>query len=223
MTAVRALGVDMIYGKGAAQVHALRGVSFTVATGEILILMGPSGSGKTTLLSVVSGILRPTAGTVELFDAEITRLSRQKLAEFRRRHVGFVFQGFNLFGALTARENVEVALHLKGTNGRVARNEAKRLLERTGISQRAQHLPRDMSGGEKQRVSIARALAGHPSLIVADEPTASLDSESGHAVTALLRALAKENGCTVLIVTHDTRIADTGDRIARLTDGMLLP
>jgi putative ABC transport system ATP-binding protein len=223
MTAVRALDVDMIYGKGPAQVHALRGVSFTVAPGEILILMGPSGSGKTTLLSVVSGILRPTAGTVELFDSEITRLSRQKLAEFRRRHLGFIFQGFNLFGALTARENVEVALHLKGTNGRPARIEANRLLERTGISQRAEHLPKDMSGGEKQRVSIARALAGNPSLIVADEPTASLDSESGHAVTALLRALAKENGCTVLIVTHDTRIADTGDRIARLTDGMLLP
>lgn len=223
MTALTARGLEMIYGSGPARVHALRNASLDVRRGEILILMGPSGSGKTTLLSVVSGILKPTAGTVELFGTEITRLPRQQLTEFRRRHLGFIFQGFNLFGALTARENVEVTVRLKGTSGRGARNEANRLLECAGISQRADHLPRDMSGGEKQRVSIARALAGNPSLIVADEPTASLDSESGHAVTALLRSLAKENDCTVLIVTHDTRIADTGDRIARMTDGMLLP
>jgi putative ABC transport system ATP-binding protein len=218
---VRARDVEMRYGAGPTQVRALRGVSLDVAGGEILVLMGPSGSGKTTLLSVLSGILTPTAGSVTLFDTEITQLGRAEMAGVRRKRLGFIFQGFNLFGALTARENVQLALALKGASAKAARIEADRLLDRVGIAHGAHRLPCDLSGGEKQRVSIARALAGAPSLVLADEPTASLDSESGHAVTALLRALAKEDGCTVIIVTHDARIADVADRVMHLADGKL--
>jgi putative ABC transport system ATP-binding protein len=220
-TAMRARGLHKVYGSGNASVCALQDVSLDVTGGEVLVLMGPSGSGKTTLLSVLAGILTPTTGSVHVNDTEITALSRRDAADFRRRHFGFVFQGFNLFGALSARENVELALHLKGVRGAAARDESHRLLQSAGIDHRAGSHPRDLSGGEKQRVSIARALACAPSVVFADEPTASLDSESGHAVIALLRALAKERGCTVFIVTHDSRIADVADRVVYLSDGSL--
>ena len=222
MTAVmRARGLEKTYGTGHARVRALRDVSLDVAGGEVLVLMGPSGSGKTTLLSVLAGILTPTAGSVHSFDTEITALSRRDATEFRRLHFGFVFQGFNLFGGLTAQENVEVALHVKGARGPAVRDEARSLLQSAGIGHRATHYPRDLSGGEKQRVSIARSLACEPSVVFADEPTASLDSASGHAVIALLRNLAKDRGCTVFIVTHDLRIADVADRVVHMSDGSL--
>jgi putative ABC transport system ATP-binding protein len=221
-TAMRARGLHKVYGSGNASVCALQDVSLDVAGGEVLVLMGPSGSGKTTLLSVLAGILTPTTGSVHVNDIEITALSRRDAADFRRRYFGFVFQGFNLFGALSARENVELALHLKGVRGAAAREESHRLLKSAGIGHRAGSHPRDLSGGEKQRVSIARALACDPRIIFADEPTASLDSESGHAVIELLRALAKERGCTVFIVTHDSRIADVADRVVHLCDGSLV-
>lgn len=218
---ISAQRLEKIYGSGASQVRALHDASISIASGEFLVLMGPSGSGKTTLLSLLAGILTPTAGTVEVFGTEITPLSMRERAAFRRKYFGFVFQGFNLFGALTARENVEVALSLKGTNGRAIRPEADRLLARVGIGHCAKRLPRDLSGGEKQRVSIARALACHPAVIIADEPTASLDFENGNAVIVLLRALAKEEDCTVIIATHDVRIVDTLDRVVCLADGVL--
>jgi putative ABC transport system ATP-binding protein len=221
-TAMRARGLHKVYGSGNARVCALQDVSLDVAGGEVLVLMGPSGSGKTTLLSVLAGILTPTTGSVSVNDTEITALSRRDAADFRRRHFGFIFQGFNLFGALSARENVELALHLKGVRGAAAREASHKLLQSAGIDHRAGSHPRDLSGGEKQRVSIARALACDPRVIFADEPTASLDSESGHAVIALLRALAKERGCTVFIVTHDSRIADVADRVVYLSDGSLM-
>ncbi|HLJ85106.1 MAG TPA: ABC transporter ATP-binding protein [Candidatus Eremiobacteraceae bacterium] len=220
-TAMRARGLHKVYGSGHARVCALQDVSLDVTGGEVLVLMGPSGSGKTTLLSVLAGILTPTTGSVYVDDTEITALTRRDAADFRRRHFGFVFQGFNLFGALSARENVELALHLKGVRGAAARDQSHHLLQSAGIGHRAGSHPRDLSGGEKQRVSIARALACDPSVVFADEPTASLDSESGHAVIALLRALAKERGCTVFIVTHDSRIADVADRVVYLSDGAL--
>ncbi len=183
--------------------------------------MGPSGSGKTTLLSILAGMLTPTKGRINLLGQDITGLSRSRLARFRRENIGFIFQGFNLFPALTALENVETALDVKGIRGAGAKRQARSLLEEVGLADKAKQLPRDLSGGQKQRVAIARALAGNPKLIMADEPTAALDSKSGHAVIELLRQLAKEHDRTVLMVTHDPRIIDVADRVAYLEDGLL--
>jgi putative ABC transport system ATP-binding protein len=165
--------------------------------------------------------LTPTSGHVDLLGQTITQLSPKQLANFRLQNIGFVFQGFNLFPALSAAENVEVALNLKGIRGPQAKKMARKLLDRVALSHRADHLPKVMSGGEKQRVAIARALAGHPPLILADEPTAALDSRNGHGVMELLRSLAKEDGSTIVIVTHDPRIIDIADRVAHLEDGEL--
>jgi putative ABC transport system ATP-binding protein len=220
-SAIACHGIEMVYHSGSARYQALYGVNFAVQVGDIQLLMGPSGSGKTTLLSILSGILTPTAGTVTLLGEEITRMSKAQLAKFRLENIGFIFQGFNLFPALTALENVEVALNLKGIHGGAARKIALALLEEVGLSSKAQMLPRDLSGGQKQRVAIARALAGDPALIMADEPTAALDSQNGYAVTLLLQKLAKERGRTVLLVTHDPRIVNVADRIAYMEDGRL--
>ncbi|MEO0406582.1 MAG: ABC transporter ATP-binding protein [Cyanobacteria bacterium P01_A01_bin.135] len=195
-------------------------VSLSVAAGDIQLLMGPSGSGKTTLLSVLGGILTPTAGRVKILGEEITQMPRSQLSSFRLQNIGFVFQGFNLFPALTAAENVEVVLKMQGDSSH-PRRTARELLEQVELLHRADAYPRNLSGGQKQRVAIARALAGHPPVIMADEPTASLDSKSGYAVISLLRRLAKEEGTTVLIVTHDPRIQDVADSIAYLEDGRL--
>ncbi|BAS56018.1 putative ABC transporter ATP-binding protein [Leptolyngbya boryana NIES-2135] len=219
--AISACGVEMVYQTGGDRYHALRHVDLTVRYGDIQLLMGPSGSGKTTLLSILAGILTPTAGSVRLLGQEITKLSSSKLAQFRLENIGFIFQGFNLFPALSAIENIEVALNLKGIRGSAARQQAMQLLDQVGLADRAKLHPQDLSGGQKQRVAIARALAGNPTLIMADEPTAALDSHNGHAVIELLRTLAKERGRTVLIVTHDPRIADVADHIAYLEDGIL--
>lgn len=217
--AIRAHDVRMTYGSGASAVHALKGVSLELAQGEIMLMMGPSGSGKTTFLSILGGILTPTGGEVFLEGTRITGLHRRELARFRLEHVGFIFQGFNLFGALTARENVELSYNIRGVGGRHARADAMRLLERLGIGAQAQRLPRDLSGGEKQRVAIARALAGNPRVMMADEPTSSLDADHGRAVVEMLRELARERGTTVLIVAHDERIKAFADRVVELNDG----
>lgn len=220
--AVVARGVEMVYNSGAEPYHVLKGIDLDINRGDVQLLMGPSGSGKTTLLSILAGILTPTAGSVRLLGQEITRMSRSQLSQFRLDNIGFIFQGFNLFPALTAAENVEVALKVKGVRGpSVRRRQARELLEQVKLIDRANHLPRDLSGGQKQRVAIARALAGSPQLIMADEPTAALDSQSGHAVVELMRQLAKEGNHTVLIVTHDPRLVDVADRVTYLEDGML--
>lgn len=219
--AISARGVDMVYQSGKEKYQVLHRVDLTVKPGDIQLLMGPSGSGKTTFLSILAGILTPTAGSVRLLGQEITKLSQAKLAQFRLQNIGFIFQGFNLFPALSALENVEVALNLKGIRGTAARKQAVELLEQVGLLDRASQLPQDLSGGQKQRVAIARALAGNPKLIMADEPTAALDSYNGHAVIELLRQLAKEKDRTVLIVTHDPRIIDVADHVAYLEDGVL--
>jgi putative ABC transport system ATP-binding protein len=211
----------MVYQSGKEKYQVLHRVDLTVKPGDIQLLMGPSGSGKTTFLSILAGILTPTAGSVRLLGQEITKLSQAKLAQFRLQNIGFIFQGFNLFPALSALENVEVALNLKGIRGTAARKQAVELLEQVGLLDRASQLPQDLSGGQKQRVAIARALAGNPKLIMADEPTAALDSYNGHAVIELLRQLAKEKDRTVLIVTHDPRIIDVADHVAYLEDGVL--
>ena len=220
--AIVATGVEMVYRSGSQSYHVLRGVDLTIQQGDIQLLMGPSGSGKTTLLSILAGILTPTAGSVKLLEQEITEMSRAQLAHFRLENIGFIFQGFNLFPALTASENVEVALKVKGIRGSSNRRRmAHELLAQVKLDDRINHLPRDLSGGQKQRVAIARALAGDPQIIMADEPTAALDSHSGHAVIELLRQLAKQSGRTVLIVTHDPRLIDVADRVATLEDGVL--
>lgn len=219
--AIVAKNVDMVFRSGNQEYPALTNINLEIKSGDIHLLMGPSGSGKTTLLSILGGILTPTSGQVYLLGQEITRLSRAQLAKFRLKNVGFIFQGFNLFPALTAMENIEVALKMKGVNSRAARLEASHLLEQVGLTSKAKNLPAQLSGGQKQRVAIARALAGSPQLILADEPTAALDSHSGHEVIELLRTLAKEGGHTVLMVTHDSRIVDVADHVTHLEDGML--
>jgi putative ABC transport system ATP-binding protein len=213
--------VKMVYQTGGESFQALKGVDLNVQRGNIQLLMGPSGSGKTTLLSILAGILTPTSGSVQLLGQEITGMSRKQLARFRLENIGFIFQDFNLFPALTALENIELALKVKGTRGKAIRHEAEVLLEQVGLLNKAKQLPQNLSGGQKQRVAIARALAGNPQLIMADEPTAALDSHNGHAVIELLRQLAKEGGRTVLMVTHDPRIVDVADRVAYLEDGDL--
>lgn len=213
--------VGMTYLSGQQRIQVLQGINWQIKQGDIHLLMGPSGSGKTTLLSILAGLLTPTSGKVNLLGEEITKLSSAKLAQFRQANIGFIFQNFNLFPALTAAENIEVVLNLKGIRGAQARLQALGLLKQVGLGLQAHQKPANLSGGQKQRVAIARALAGNPPLIMADEPTAALDSQNGHAVIELLRRLAKDGGCTVLMVTHDPRIIGVADRIAYLEDGIL--
>jgi putative ABC transport system ATP-binding protein len=209
------------YGKGDSAVHALRGVDLDVNAGEILMLMGPSGSGKTTLLSIMGCILQATSGSVRIGDQEIVGLPEKKLPKVRLRHFGFVFQGFNLFPALTAQENVEVAFHLKSIRGAAARRGAAHLLEQVGLGAKLKSYPADLSGGQKQRIAIARALAGDPPVLLADEPTAALDSESGQVVMDLFARLARRNDRAVIIVTHDSRVLHYADRIVQIRDGKI--
>jgi putative ABC transport system ATP-binding protein len=219
--AIAAKGVEMVFQSGNQKYQALKNINLEVSRGDIQLLMGPSGSGKTTLLSILGGILTPTSGSVCLAGQDLTKMSRSQLAKFRLKNIGFIFQEFNLFPALTAVENIEVALKLKGFKESSIRKEALFLLDQVGLMDKAKSLPRDLSGGQKQRVAIARALAGNPQFIMADEPTAALDSQSGHAVITLLRQLAKEHNRTVLMVTHDPRIIDVADRVTYLEDGIL--
>ncbi|MBL8221726.1 MAG: ABC transporter ATP-binding protein [Bryobacterales bacterium] len=207
------------YGKGSAEVHALNGVSLDVRGGEFLVLMGPSGSGKTTLISIMGCILQATRGSVKIDGQEMVGLAESKLPAVRLRHFGFIFQGFNLFPALTVRENVEIALDLKGVRGGKARERAMELLARVGLADKAKRFPADLSGGQKQRVAIARALAGDPPIILADEPTAALDSVSGRTVVEILSSLAREQGRAVVVVTHDPRVLEYAHRIVRIEDG----
>ncbi len=219
--AIHAKGVEVVVPSGGQDLPILRGIDLSIPKGSIQLLMGPSGSGKTTLLTVLAGLFTPTAGKVNLLGEDITRMSAKQLTRFRLQNIGFIFQDFNLFPALSAAENVEAVLHLKGIKGKAAQLESRQLLEQVGLGDRVDHKPRDLSGGQKQRVAIARALAGSPKLIMADEPTASLDSTSGRLVMELLRDLAKDKGCTVLMVTHDARILDLADRINYLEDGLM--
>jgi putative ABC transport system ATP-binding protein len=216
-----AKGVEMAFQSGKQHFQVLKGIDWEIKRGDIQLLMGPSGSGKTTLLSILAGLLTPAVGKVYLLGDEITSMSRTKLARFRQQKIGFIFQNFNLFPALTAAENVEVVLNIKGIRGAEAQRQAQVLLDGVGLGLQTNQKPSELSGGQKQRVAIARALAGNPQLIMADEPTAALDSHSGHTVIELLRQLAKERGCTVLMVTHDPRIIDIADRVAYLEDGVL--
>jgi len=220
---IRLHNVSKTYGAGESAVEAVQGVTLELEAGKFTILMGPSGSGKTTLLMLMGCLLRPTSGSVYLFDEEVTRLDETSLPRVRRERIGFIFQGFNLFPALTALENVEVTLNLKGVRGERGRDEARRLLERVGLEKRLHHLPEDLSGGEKQRVAVARALAGDPPILLADEPTGMLDSKTGRVISQILRDLAHLEGRVVFMVSHDPRLTGLADQILSIEDGRLGP
>jgi len=221
MMALEAHSINKSFGYGNNTSVILRGVTLHVRTGEVVVLEGPSGSGKTTLLSIIGCILRATSGRVVIGGCQANTSDEYQLAEFRRRHIGFVFQQYNLFPALTARENIEYALQIKGVTSQEASCEADRLLESVGLDDHRHHLPRDLSGGQKQRVAIARALCGNPTVILADEPTANLDSHTGMQIVALFRELAKERGRGLLIVTHDPNVTQSADRLIRIRDGVI--
>ena len=211
--------VSKRYGSGTTEVIAVRQVSLSVAPGEIVLIMGPSGSGKTTLLSMLGALLKPTEGEIQLNGDVISALAESRLPDIRLKQFGFIFQDFNLLSALSALENVAIVAELGGMKSGPARKKAADLLSGLGLGERLNFLPEKLSGGEKQRVAIARALVNDPALILADEPTANLDSKIGHEIMRLLRGIAKEQGRSVVIVSHDQRIKDIADRVLWLEDG----
>ena len=212
-------GLTKTFGDGELAVHAVRDVDLDVGIGEVVLIMGPSGSGKTTLLLMLGAMLRPSGGSVVVDGIDLATAPERRLPTLRARHLGFVFQDFNLLSALTAVENVELACNLAGTLGKRAHIRARALLERVGLSHRFDFRPDQLSGGEKQRVAIARALANDPKLILADEPTANLDSGHGRDIARLLRQLAREDRRSIVIVSHDDRLREVADRVLWLEDG----
>jgi putative ABC transport system ATP-binding protein len=220
--AVHCRGIVKSYGAGVAKVAALRGVDLDVRRGELLMLVGPSGSGKTSLISIIATILDQDSGTCEVLGRNLQCLGPIERARFRGTSVGFVFQVFNLLPTLTTAENVSVPLLINGMPRKQAERRANELLEQVGLGERRKALPPQLSGGQQQRVAIARALACNPQLIICDEPTSNLDHESGHAMMEMLRSRAKSPERAVIVVTHDPRILDFADRVARMDDGRVI-
>ncbi|WP_448535567.1 ABC transporter ATP-binding protein [Pseudothermotoga sp.] len=211
-----------IYGKGERKVEALKGINVTIKDGEFVAIFGPSGSGKTTLLNCLSGIDSPTNGEIYFDDLPFHTLSEEQKTQFRARHMGFVFQFFNLIPVLTALENVLLPLKILGINHGEAKRRAIGMLERVGLRDKIDRFPSQLSGGEQQRVAIARALVHNPKVVWADEPTGNLDSETGMNVIELLESMKKELGTTLVVVTHDERIAQRADRILFMRDGRII-
>ncbi len=214
--------VTKTFREGREEVAVLNGVDIALGAGEIVALEGPSGSGKTTFLSILGCILTPTSGRVVVDGEEIDPERPNRLPAIRKRSIGFIFQQYNLFPALTALENVEYALNIKGVSGRAAREQAEEALVAVDLVDRRRFLPRDLSGGQKQRVAIARALAGKPAVLLADEPTANLDSAVGAQILELFRALAKRENRGLLIVTHDPNVRTIADRVVKIRDGRIV-
>ena len=214
--------VNKVFGEVGTEVHALEDVNFQVNCGELLLLVGPSGCGKTTLLSVLAGILDASSGEVEVFGERVDKLDQQGKTDFRRRNIGFIFQQFNLLPTLTATENVAVPLLIHGMDYFEAQKKALVYLKEVGLEHRANFFPAKLSGGQQQRVAIARALVTEPKLIVCDEPTASLDGETGKQILEMFRATALGADRAIVVVTHDSRIFPYGDRIAEMLDGRIL-
>jgi putative ABC transport system ATP-binding protein len=223
MPTVWARNITKTYGAGALAFQALKGVDMAVNSGEFVMLSGPSGSGKTTLLSIMGCVLSPTTGDIALLGQNLAGWSERQLAAFRLHYIGFIFQGHNLLASHTNAENVALTLTLRGISTREAMRSARELLDQVGLGDKWDRKPSDVSGGQRQRVAIARALAGQPKILLADEPTASLDAQSGLLVTEIMRDLAKQNNLTVIVVTHDSRIFHLADRIVRIEDGLILP
>ena len=212
--------ITKVYRMGAVEVHALRGVSFAVARGELVAIMGPSGSGKSTLMNILGCLDRPTSGEYILDGQAVASLSDDQLAAIRNRKVGFVFQSFNLLPRMTALENVALPLRYAGVV-RGARERAQAALEAVGLGERLHHKPNELSGGQQQRVAIARALVNNPAIILADEPTGNLDTKSGREIMALLTGLNRDQGATVILVTHDPEIAAYAERVIHIRDGRI--
>ena len=221
-TAIRAHGVYKRFKTGRTHIEVLKRVDFDAAHGEVTMVMGPSGSGKSTLVAALSGLLRPDEGQVTALDQDVWSLRSGKLDRFRLDHCGFIFQGFNLFSALTALQQVEIILKYQGHSKKVAREKAANALMEVGLEHRMNQRPSELSGGEKQRVAIARALAKDPQLLFADEPTSALDGENGLIVIKLIQRAAKEFGAAAICVTHDTRLEAFADRVIHLEDGLIL-
>lgn len=215
-TLLRVSGLTKVYQTGAVKVHALRGIDLTIKKGELIVLLGASGSGKSTLLNIIGGLDTPTTGTVSFLDEDITSLRPSALTQYRRAHVGFIFQFYNLVPSLTARENVALVTEI-ATNP-IAPEEALRMV---GLAERIHHFPAQLSGGEQQRVAVARAIAKRPNLLLCDEPTGALDSKTGVRVLEALKTVNEELGATTLIITHNVGIAEMSDRVIRLSDGMI--
>jgi len=214
--------LDHFFGTGELRKQVLFEINLTIGRGEIVILTGPSGSGKTTLLSLMGGLRSPQSGSLCILNTELVGATKNTAVE-SRRSCGYIFQAHNLHSSLTAQENVMMGLEVHGTYSRPERRDrALELLELVGLAQRSQYYPESLSGGQKQRVAIARALVSHPKIVLADEPTAALDKQSGRDVVTLMQKLAQEQGCTILMVTHDNRILDVADRIVYMEDGRLV-
>ncbi|WP_107670809.1 DevA family ABC transporter ATP-binding protein [Cyanothece sp. BG0011] len=213
--------LDHYFGKGELRKQILFDINLTLKSGEVVILKGPSGSGKTTLLTLMGGLRSPQTGSLKVLGQELVGAKKHQLVKIRR-NIGYIFQSHNLLECLTARQNVAMSLELHPQYSREEiKQKTQEILEAVGLGERINYYPHNLSGGQKQRVAIARALVSRPKMVLADEPTASLDSKSGHDVVNIMQKLAKEQGCTILIVTHDNRILDVADRIVELEDGHL--
>jgi putative ABC transport system ATP-binding protein len=219
---MEAAKVEKVLGHGPAQIRALKGVSLSLRGGELTLLMGPSGSGKTTLLSILGCMLTPTQGTVRVRGDSMDGKGPEELAKIRRENIGYVFQSYHLFPTLSATDNVRLALDVRDERGRDAKARAREALARVGLAQKTTNYPTQLSGGEQQRVAIARAVVGEPSVILADEPTAALDSENGKAIMGILAGIAKDPKRGVLVVTHDPRLVPYADRIVHIEDGNIV-
>jgi putative ABC transport system ATP-binding protein len=220
--AVHCRGVTKTYGTGDASVMALRGIDLEIHCGELLMLVGPSGCGKTTLISIVAAILNQDSGKCEVLGRDLQHMGQTERARFRGVSIGFVFQVFNLLPALTAIENVAVPLLINGVSRKYAETRAREVLEAVGLNSRVSARPAQLSGGQQQRVAIARALVHDPKLIVCDEPTSSLDHDTGRSIMEVLRGVAKTPDRALIVVTHDARIFEFADRIARMDDGKII-
>lgn len=217
---VKIQNLNHFYGTGLLQKQILFDVNLELRTGEIVLLTGPSGSGKTTLLSLIGGLRSVQRGSLQVLNRELNGASNDRLVQIRR-NIGYIFQNYNLLGFLTARQNVQVSAELSKISRQEVRIRSEAILRAVGLGHRLNYYPQQLSGGEKQRVAIACALVNRPQLVLADEPTASLDSQTGRDVVDLMRQLSQENECAILLVTHDNRISDIGDRTIRIEDGQL--
>lgn len=222
MTLLNLTGITKEYALGKTIVRALRGLDLQIDAGEVVAIMGPSGSGKSTLMHILGALDIPSGGHAMVDGQSLAELKEHELVTLRGRRVGFVFQTFNLIQTLTAQRNVELPMIFQGIPKRVRSQRAQDLLERVGLAERIHHKPNELSGGERQRVAIARALANDPDIILADEPTGNLDTESGRSILELLRSLSTDHGKTVILVTHDPEAAEIADRLIRLRDGCVV-
>jgi len=219
---LEARDVTKVLGRGAGQVHALKEVTLSLHGGELAMLMGPSGSGKTTLMSILGCMLAPTAGEIRICDHSVVTTDREQMSALRRNYIGFVFQSYHLFPTLTAVENVQLALDVRGRRGRDAKMRSREALSSVGLGNKFDSYPLQLSGGEQQRVAIARSLVSNPSIILADEPTAALDTATGRSIMQLLSRIAADRKRGVLVVTHDTRLTPFASRVLSIEDGRIV-